>query len=187
MAASVREGMPALHCQQVADLSAAMAAQLGLSEALVMRCRIGGWLHDVGKSVIPDHILGKRGRLDAAEWQVMRNHTVIGDEIVRRIAGLGEAAPAIRSHHERYDGTGYPDGLRATAIPIEARIVAAADAYSAITSDRVYSRGRAREEAVAELRNSAGRHLDPVVIEALVAVLSEEATRIGSALQPASA
>ena len=186
MAASVREGMPALHCQQVADLSAAMATRLGLSDAMVMRCRIGGWLHDVGKSVIPDHILGKRGQLNAAEWQVMRNHTVIGDEIVRRIAGLGEAAPAIRSHHERYDGTGYPDRLSGTAIPIEARIVAAADAYSAITSDRVYSRGRAREEAIAELRHSAGRHLDAAVVEALVLVLYEEAMRIGSALQPAS-
>src|SRR5262245_55643927 len=181
-AASVREGMPALHCQQVADLSAAVAAQLGLSDAMVMRCRIGGWLHDVGKSVIPDHILGKRGGLTEEEWQVMRNHTVIGDEIVRRIAGLGEAAPAIRSHHERFDGSGYPDGLAGAAIPIEARIVAAADAYSAITSDRVYSRGRARAEAVIELRSVAGRHLDPDVVEALVAVLDQDAVRIGQAL-----
>jgi diguanylate cyclase (GGDEF)-like protein/putative nucleotidyltransferase with HDIG domain len=181
-AASVREGMPALHCQQVADLSAAVAAELGLSDAMVMRCRIGGWLHDVGKSVIPDQILGKRGDLTEDEWQVMRNHTVIGDEIVRRIAGLGEAAPAIRAHHERFDGTGYPDGLAGNAIPIEARIVAAADAYSAITSDRVYSRGRARAEAIVELRSVAGRHLDPAVVEALVAVLDHDAVRIGRAL-----
>jgi diguanylate cyclase (GGDEF)-like protein/putative nucleotidyltransferase with HDIG domain len=181
-AASVREGMPALHCQQVADLSAAVAAQLGLSDAMVMRCRIGGWLHDVGKSVIPDHILGKRGGLTEEEWQVMRNHTVIGDEIVRRIAGLGEAAPAIRSHHERFDGSGYPDGLAGAAIPVEARIVAAADAYSAITSDRVYSRGRARAEAILELRGVAGRHLDPDVVEALVAVLDRDAVRIDQAL-----
>jgi len=181
-AASVREGMPALHCQQVADLSAAVAAQLGLSDAMVMRCRIGGWLHDVGKSVIPDHILGKRGGLTEEEWQVMRNHTVIGDEIVRRIAGLGEAAPAIRSHHERFDGSGYPDGLAGAAIPVEARIVAAADAYSAITSDRVYSRGRARAEAIVELRGVAGRHLDPDVVEALVAVLDLDAVRIDQAL-----
>ena len=186
-AASVREGMPALHCQQVADLSAAIAAELGLSDATVMRCRIGGWLHDVGKSVIPDQILGKRGGLTEEEWQVMRNHTVIGDEIVRRIAGLGEAAPAIRSHHERFDGSGYPDGLAGAAIPIEARVVAAADAYSAITSDRVYSRGRARAEAILELHAVAGRHLDPAVVEALVAVLEQDAVRIGQALHPDAA
>jgi diguanylate cyclase (GGDEF)-like protein/PAS domain S-box-containing protein len=182
-AAAVREGMPALHCQQVADLSQLIAEELHLGEGLVMRCRIGGWLHDVGKSVIPDHILGKRGDLSEEEWAVMRNHTVIGDEIVRRIAGLGDAARAIRHHHERYDGGGYPDGLAREEIPIEARIVCCADAYSAITSDRVYARGRARSEAVLELRRSAATHLDPAVVEALVRVLERDEDRIEGALR----
>ena len=104
-----------------------------------LRCRLGGWLHDVGKVAIPDSIMSKPGPLDDAEWEVMRTHPVIGEEIVCGVEAVSECAAAVRHHHERYDGTGYPDRLAGTTIPIEARVVAAADAFCAMTSDRPYS------------------------------------------------
>jgi HD-GYP domain-containing protein (c-di-GMP phosphodiesterase class II) len=101
----------------------------------------------------------------------MQTHPVIGEEIVRGVAPVREAAGAVRHHHERYDGTGYPDRLAGTAIPIEARIVAAADAYAAMTADRPYSAARTPHEATLELRRCSGSQLDPRVVSALLAVL----------------
>jgi diguanylate cyclase (GGDEF)-like protein len=167
LAASVREGMPELHSEQVSELSGMLAEVLGLSADIVLRCRLGGWLHDIGKVAIPDRILAKAGPLDDAEWLAMRAHAEIGEQITRRIGAVSSAAGAVRHHHERVDGSGYPDGLIGEAIPIEARVVAVADAYSAITSDRVYARGRAIDEALSELRHAAGRHHDPRVVAAL--------------------
>ncbi len=173
--ASAREGMPELHCEQVAELSAATAVELGLAPDAVQRCLLGGWLHDIGKASIPDNILHKRGPLDPEEWEVMRGHVELGEGIVRRIDEIAPAAPAVRHHHEHVDGSGYPDGLVGDAIPIEARVVAAADAYSAIAADRVYARGRERNAALAELRESGGSHLDAAVVDALVRVVKRQA------------
>jgi diguanylate cyclase (GGDEF)-like protein/putative nucleotidyltransferase with HDIG domain len=170
-AAGAREGVPKDHAGDVAALATSAAEGLGLPVDVVLRCRLGGWLHDVGKVAIPQQILEKPGPLDAAEWEVMRTHPAIGEEIVRGVVALREAAAAVRHHHERYAGGGYPDGLAGTAIPIEARIVAAADAFSAMTVDRVYSEARSPADAAIELRRSAGTHLDPAVVEALLAVL----------------
>jgi diguanylate cyclase (GGDEF)-like protein/PAS domain S-box-containing protein/putative nucleotidyltransferase with HDIG domain len=167
LAATVREGMPELHFQQVADLAVQIAEMLGLADGFVMRCRLGGLLHDVGKLAIPDRILAKRGPLDEEEWAVMRGHAEIGAQIIARVGGLDAAVDAVRHHHERYDGTGYPDGIAGDFIPIEARIVAAADAFSAITSDRTYARGRDQNLALDEIERSAGTHLDPVVAYAV--------------------
>ena len=175
-AAGAREGVPKDHAGDVAALATSTAERLGLAADVVLRCRLGGWLHDVGKVAIPQRILEKPGPLDAAEWEVMRTHPSIGEEIVRGVAALREAAAAVRHHHERYGGDGYPDGLAGTAIPIEARIVAAADAFSAMTVDRVYSKARTPAGAAIELRRSAGAHLDPAVVEALLAVLGLGAT-----------
>ena len=175
-AAGAREGVPKDHAGDVAALATSTAERLGLPADVVLRCRLGGWLHDVGKVAIPQRILEKPGPLDAAEWEVMRTHPSIGEEIVRGVAALREAAAAVRHHHERYGGDGYPDGLAGTAIPIEARIVAAADAFSAMTVDRVYSKARTPAGAAIELRRSAGAHLDPAVVEALLAVLGLGAT-----------
>jgi response regulator RpfG family c-di-GMP phosphodiesterase len=168
---SVREGMPPLHNQQVAELAGAIATELGLPQQGILRCQVSGWLHDIGKTAIPDAILAKPGALTDDEWLQMRRHPEIGEAIVRRIAGLADAASGVRHHHERYDGTGYPDRLAGADISLEARVVAVADAYSAITSRRPYQRERTREEAIEELRRSAGGHLDPVVVDALCAVL----------------
>jgi HD-GYP domain-containing protein (c-di-GMP phosphodiesterase class II) len=101
----------------------------------------------------------------------MRTHSSVGADIVHRIPALRQVAPAVRHHHERFSGTGYPDGLAGPAIPIEARVIAAADAYATMTADRTYSPARTTREATAELRRSAGSHFDPAVVDALLAVL----------------
>ena len=169
--AGLREGVTEAHAEQVASLGDADGRADGLGAGVIERCILGGWLHDVGKVAIPERILGKPGPLDADEWAVMRTHPVVGEDIVRRVGALREGAAAVRHHHERFDGTGYPDRLAGAAIPIEARIVAAADAYAAMTHDRVYSAARTPAEAGAELRRSAGSHLDPGVVDALLEVL----------------
>jgi diguanylate cyclase (GGDEF)-like protein/PAS domain S-box-containing protein len=168
---SVREGMPPLHNQQVAELAGAIARELDLPQQGILRCQVSGWLHDIGKTAIPDAILAKPGELTEEEWTQMRRHPEIGEAIVRRISGLADAALGVRHHHERWDGSGYPDRLANEEISLEARVVAVADAYSAITSRRPYQRERSREEAIVELRASAGGHLDPQVVEALCRAL----------------
>ena len=171
LTAALREGAPEEHAQTVSALATQTADRLALPVGVVQRCTLGGWLHDVGKVAIPERILNKPGPLDDAEWTVMRTHPIVGEDIVRRVGALRDAAAAVRNHHERYDGGGYPDRLAGASIPIEARVVAAADAYAAMTSDRVYSSARTPADAAAELRRSAGSHLDPRVVGALLDVL----------------
>jgi diguanylate cyclase (GGDEF)-like protein len=170
-ASSLREGVPEDHAEQVARLAALTAEHLGLPARAVQRCRLAGWLHDIGKLAISEQILTKPGPLDDAEWALMRTHPGIGAAVVNRVAALRQAAPAVRHHHERYGGGGYPDNLAGTAIPLEARIIAATDAYAAMTATRPYSAPRTPQEAAAELRRSAGSHLDPAVVDALLTVL----------------
>jgi diguanylate cyclase (GGDEF)-like protein/putative nucleotidyltransferase with HDIG domain len=166
-AASIREGGSDVHCNEVAELSAALADALVLPAATVLRCRIAGLLHDVGKIAIPDRVLGKPGPLDDEEWLTMRTHASVGAELIRNTPGLEDAAPGVRHHHERFDGTGYPDGLAGAAIPIEARIVAVADTWSAMTHDRVYLAARSYESALEELGRCAGTQLDPEIVRLL--------------------
>ena len=173
-AASTRGGVAPLHCAQVAALSTAVAAQLGLSAATVELARLGGWLHDCGKVTVPTDILAHAGPLDEQARARVRHHAIAGEALVSVVPGLGGAAQVVRSHHERFDGGGYPDGLAGEEIPIAARIVAAADAFVAMTENRPYEGARGRREAVAELQRSAGGQFDPDVIQALVAVLEHE-------------
>ena len=168
---SLRDGIPQEHAEEVARLAGLTAEHLGLPGRVVQRCRLAGWLHDVGKLVVPEQILNKPGPLDDAESEVMRTHSTVGADIVHRIPALRQIAPAVRHHHERYGGDGYPDGLAGQAIPVEARIIAAADAYATMTADRPYSPARTPQEATAELRRSAGSHFDPAVVDALLTVL----------------
>jgi len=174
-ASSIREGVPEEHAEQVASLAARTAEQLGLPLRTVERCRLAGWLHDVGKLAISEQILMKPGPLDDAEWARMRTHPAVGAAVVGRVAAVRHAAPGVRHHHERFAGGGYPDDLAGTAIPIEARIIAAADAYAAMTATRPYSAARTPQESAAELRRSAGSHFDPAVVDALLAVLGLDA------------
>jgi len=168
---SLRDGIPQEHAEEVARLAGLTAEHLALPARVVQRCRLAGWLHDVGKLAVSEQILNKPGPLDAAESEVMRTHSTVGADIVNRIPSLRQVAPAVRHHHERYGGDGYPDGLAGQAIPIEARIIAAADAYATMTADRPYSPARTAQEATAELRRSAGTHFDPAVVDALLAVI----------------
>ncbi len=189
-ASCLREGVSDIHCLQVASLSEATARQLKLDEDLILRCRLGGWLHDVGKVAMPESVLAKPGPLDEAERLMIQAHPEIGAHIVGDSPGICDAAAAIRHHHERFDGSGYPGGLAGFDIPIEARIVAAADAFSAMTSDRVYRRQMTIEDALDELRNVAGSHLDPDVVDALIAALAardaKSATSCATAIDEAS-
>ena len=172
LSAGLREGMPEQHAEQVATLSGDIAGGLSLPDEMILRCRLGGWLHDIGKVAIPDHILRKPGTLDEDEWRVMRAHAEVGEELVRRIPSIASAAAAVRHHHEHMDGSGYPDALAGDAIPLEARVIAVADAYSAITTDRPYRQARTPEEALAELRARADRHHDRHAVEALARALA---------------
>jgi diguanylate cyclase (GGDEF)-like protein/putative nucleotidyltransferase with HDIG domain len=181
LAASVREGMPEAHCHEVSELAAETAVAMGLDGDLVLQCRIGGLLHDVGKIALPAALLTRPGPLTETEWAMVRNHPEIGYQIVSRVQGLADAGAAVRAHHERLDGSGYPAGLTGEEIPLAARIVAAADVYSTITGDRAYREPFGPREAVEELRRSAGTHLDPAVVDALCRVIGRRGDVDGSA------
>ena len=173
-AASIRGGVGPMHCSQVAALSTAVAVGLGLPAATVELARLGGWLHDCGKITVPTDILAHSGPLDEKARARVRHHAIAGEALVSVVPGLSGAAQVVRSHHERFDGSGYPDGLAGDEIPLAARIVAAADAFVAMTESRPYEGPRGHREAVAELRRSAGGQFDPRVVDALVTVLEHE-------------
>jgi diguanylate cyclase (GGDEF)-like protein len=168
ISSDLREANLAAHSRQVAELSAAIARRLDLSDEDVLRVQLGGWLHDVGKIAVPDAILTKPGPLTDSEWQIMRTHPAVGADLLGHFPELAPACPAVRHHHERFDGTGYPDRLVGDQIPLDARIVAVADAFSAMTSDRPYQTPRPVPDAIDELRRCAGTHFDPAVVAALV-------------------
>ena len=172
--ASAREGESELHCGLVARLSGEVGAALGLGPAAQLRCRLAGLMHDIGKMAIPDSILKKPGALNEEEWEVMRHHAPFGAEIVSRIAGLADTAPAVRHHHERWDGNGYPDRLAGEEIPVEARIIAAVDSFCAMTEDRVYRKAMPLADAIAELEACRGKQFDPAVADALIGVVGGE-------------
>jgi HD-GYP domain-containing protein (c-di-GMP phosphodiesterase class II) len=134
----------------------------------------GFFLHDIGKVGIPEPILSKDGPLSAEEWAVMRTHPLIGAEIVAPIAFLSGAVELIRHHHERFDGSGYPDGLRGDAIPLAARVFAVADSFDAMTSDRPYRRAIGIERALGEIRSGAGTQWDPDVARVFVQMVEDD-------------
>lgn len=134
-------------------------------------------LHDIGKIGIPDSILNKPGGLTPGEWRAMRRHPQIGADIVGRIAGFDDVVEAVRSHHERHDGTGYPSRLAGHEVPVAARLISAIDAYDAMTNDRPYRKAMSHEEALAELDRGSGTQFDPAVVEAFKAVLSDRRKR----------
>ncbi len=156
------------HSTAVIEMAGAVARNLGLNSAEVERVRSAALLHDIGKVAIPDEILHKPGPLTDDEWNLMREHPVIGERILRVLPGLGTVARIVRHEHERWDGGGYPDGLVGEEIPIGSRIIIAADAYHAITSDRPYRAARSHGDAVGELLQCAGSQFDPTVTAALI-------------------
>jgi diguanylate cyclase (GGDEF)-like protein/putative nucleotidyltransferase with HDIG domain len=159
------------HSESVVDLAAKIGEILALDSAQVARVRTAALLHDIGKVGVPDDILHKQGPLDDREWEIMRQHPVIGERILRAFPGMGAVARAVRHEHERWDGNGYPDGLAGEEIPIEARIILACDAYHAMVSDRPYRKAMSDSDAMRELTDNAGSQFDPQVVEALVGYL----------------
>lgn len=143
------------HCQRLAALSVSLGKALGLPGDDLLALYRGGYLHDIGKVAVPDAILFKRGILNEEEWGVMRSHTWKGEQICRPMRSLNPVLPIIRNHHERWDGTGYPDGLAGEAIPLLARILQLADIYDALTSRRSYKSAYTPEEAVAMIEKEA--------------------------------
>jgi HD-GYP domain-containing protein (c-di-GMP phosphodiesterase class II) len=159
------------HLEAVADLSEAVATRMGLPAARVAAVRRAAELHDVGKVALPEGILRKEGPLTDEEWGFMRRHPLIGERILDA-ASLPEVGLIVGSHHERYDGEGYPSGLEGEDIPFGARIVAVCDAYHAMVAGRPYSRPRAREDAVSELIRCADTQFDPWVVEVFAQMVS---------------
>ncbi|MBI4364597.1 MAG: HD-GYP domain-containing protein [Candidatus Latescibacteria bacterium] len=154
------------HSVRVAAYSEAIGKQLGLPSATLDMIHRSCLLHDIGKIAVDQTILTKSGRLNPLERQKMDMHVLIGEDILRPIALLHPLLPGVRHHHEHFDGTGYPDGLRGERIPIEARIMAVADAFDAMTSSRPYREPIPEEEALSELRRAAGTQFDPRVVAA---------------------
>jgi diguanylate cyclase (GGDEF)-like protein len=159
------------HSESVVDLATRIGSALALDAERIGRLRTAALLHDIGKVGVPDEILHKPGPLTEAEWEIMRQHPVIGERIIRAIPGLGSIARIVRAEHERWDGSGYPDGLVGSQIPVESRVILACDAYHAMTSDRPYRAAMEHGEAFSELTENAGSQFDPQVVEALVGYL----------------
>jgi two-component system cell cycle response regulator len=161
------------HTSEVAELAVQVARRLGLDEDEIERVAIAADLHDIGKIAIPRSILQKPGRLDAGEWNFLRRHTVIGERIVQSAPALVGVSGLIRSSHERWDGTGYPDQLAGNDIPLGSQIVLVCDAYAAMTSTRSYQSAMPHGAALAELRDNAGTQFAPAVVDAALAVCAE--------------
>lgn len=152
------------HSERVASLAVALGRGVGLAPDALAALEMGAQLHDIGKVGVADAILHKPGSLTPEEWVEMRRHPVLGGDLVAQIPFLNPALPVIRHHHERWDGTGYPDGLRGEDIPLAARIFAVADVYDALVSDRPYRRGMAPAEAIAIIEGDIGTHFDPAIV-----------------------
>jgi response regulator RpfG family c-di-GMP phosphodiesterase len=168
----LRDAGTAKHSRTVGAYARHTAIALDLTPDRVDRIHAAGVLHDLGKLGIADAILHKPGKLDEAEWKEIQRHPEIGARILEH-AGLGDIAGWVRAHHERVDGRGYPDGLDATEIPLESRILAVADAYEAMIADRPYRAGMPAEAARAELERCSGTQFDVVVVTAFLAALNE--------------
>jgi len=170
------------HTRGVVALALEVADELGLDERERHNVELAALLHDIGKIVIPDTIINKPGPLNDEEWALMKTHTIEGQRMLDRVGGvLREVGMIVRASHERWDGGGYPDGLAGARIPREATVVAAADAYNAMTTDRSYRRGRSAAEAIAEMRACAGTQFAPDVVAALVAVVERSTPDVASA------
>jgi putative nucleotidyltransferase with HDIG domain len=161
-----RDNETLAHSERVVRLSLMVGQRLKLSAAKMESLKYGSLLHDIGKIHVPDSVLRKPGRLTPAEWDKMRQHPALGLQILSGFGFLGSASLVVGQHHERWDGQGYPFGLRGGQIDRNARIFTVVDAFDAMTSDRVYHAGISVEAAIAELIICAGQQFDPEVVEA---------------------
>jgi HD-GYP domain-containing protein (c-di-GMP phosphodiesterase class II) len=179
--AGAREGYAPAGVERVAAVAGAIATQAGLDEATTSQCIVAAWLHDIGMVALPDDALAPSDPAGFVDSPLVRAHVELGAALVTRVAELAPAADALRHHHERYDGTGYPDGLAGDAIPVAARVVAAADAL-ATAVPHAHVGPRDRKAAAQRLRSLAGTALDPALADAAIAVLAAEAEAAGEYL-----
>ncbi len=161
------------HSERVTEMAIALAQELNLPEQQIEDLEYAALLHDIGKIGIDERILGKNGGLTSEEWEKIREHTLIGAKIIEPVEFLKNSYQAIYYHHERYDGSGYPAGKKGEEIPLFARIIAVADAYDAMNSDRPYRKKLSEDEIIQELREQAGGQFDPEVAQALISILKK--------------
>ncbi len=175
----LREREPDLseHVQAVARLARSIGVELGLDASALDELTRAAEMHDIGKVAIPDSVLNKPGPLNAQEWALIRQHTLLGERILLAAPSLASVAALVRSSHERWDGRGYPDGLKGADIPLGARIVFACDAFHAMTTDRPYRAGRTTAEALTELDSEAGTQFDPQIVAILTKRLAKRERR----------
>ena len=173
-AVEAKDATTELHCQRLAGLAHQLGMQIGLEPAALKGLVFGAILHDIGKIGVSDAILTKPGPLTPEEWAEMRQHPLIGERICEPLAAAAQFAPIVRHHHERWDGNGYPDGLRGEAIPLGARIVGLVDAYDVIVSDRPYRAARNPADAITEIHGEAGRQFDPALVKLFVPLVEHE-------------
>jgi putative nucleotidyltransferase with HDIG domain len=165
-AIDARDTYTAGHSNTVSDLAVKVANEMSLNRDLQEAIRLGGLLHDIGKIAIPDAILHKPARLTPEEYALVKTHPKVGAQILKPIKQLEYVVPIVLSHQERFDGTGYPDGLAGESIPIGARILAVVDAFSSITDNRSYRLARTEAEALSEISQWSGKQFDPEVVRA---------------------
>ncbi|MEA3453807.1 MAG: HD domain-containing protein [Candidatus Caldatribacteriota bacterium] len=162
------------HSERVAEMSLALAQELNLSDKDIENIEYTALLHDIGKIGVADNILGKKSSLTDKEFDKIKEHTIIGAKIIEPVDFLKNSYEAIYHHHEKYNGKGYPDGLKSEDIPLSARIIAVADAYDAMGSDRPYRKKLNKDKILNELKDQAGKQFDPEVVKALISVLGRE-------------
>jgi len=173
-AIDMRDTYTSSHSQRIAEWAAEIARNLGCNTEEVQAIYWGGLLHDIGKIGIPDSILRKPTKLDEREWEIIRNHTILGAQLVSPIKKLAEVAPIIEYSHERYNGSGYPHGLKGDEIPLGARIIGVVDSYSAMRDERSYKKPISHEDAIEELKRNAGILFDPHVVNIFMHILDKD-------------
>ncbi|WP_457680207.1 HD domain-containing phosphohydrolase [Thermovibrio sp.] len=170
----IRDSYTRGHSERVAYFSKRIAQEMGLSKEKVEKIYLGALLHDIGKIGIPDSILLKPGKLDEREYRILKLHPILSYELLKNLDFLKGALNGIKYHHERWDGSGYPEGLKGEQIPVEARIIAVADTFDAMTSDRIYRKKLGKEKAIKEIKELSGKAFDPEVVESALKVFLKE-------------
>jgi putative nucleotidyltransferase with HDIG domain len=181
------DGYTGEHCKSVVNLALELAEHLGLNAQQRRNLEFAALLHDVGKIAIPKEIINKPGKLDPHEWTVIKTHTVEGQKMLERVGGfMRRVGLIVRSHHERWDGAGYPDGLIGDEIPLEARMITCCDTWNAMRTDRPYRQALSYDVAVAELVSNAGRQFDPHVVDTFVRLVVPAADADAAVASPAA-
>jgi putative nucleotidyltransferase with HDIG domain len=173
----LRDPATSEHAREVAELVPRVGRLLGIDGDGLEELELAAQFHDIGKVAVPEVILNKPGPLDELERKVMACHVEWGAELLRNLPGCAPIARIVRHHHERYDGAGYPDGLRDGQIPLASRVISACDAYGAMVSDRPYRRALGRDKAVGELRDGSGTQFDPTAVAAVLEVITAAGKR----------